>query len=373
MTDSKPDSVGPAPGSPQPEANKGRAVRRRWLAALVGVGIFIAAAVAICFFLLGRWDRDRALSLARQGGFAAAQPLLTSAAERDPADVDVVEALARGYLEAGDASRATPWLSRWCSLRPQQTEPAELRFQVALRLGQPEEAVAAGRHLLTLDPTNHKVRTQVALQCQSLGRLDEAEQECRRCLQDAPDDPAALVLLARVLQQKGDRAAAEAIVDGLLTRDVRSGEVVMLRAVLHLDADQPDKAIPLLRQLVDGWPGQKRFALYQLVVALKRAGENEEAARQEALLHQLQEVEVLLLDSNSNPHHLPLRVRAAEALLEVGRDREAVALLQAALERDPHFSDAHRLLAAWYEKGGQPEKAARHRRLAGDSRAGGSP
>jgi predicted Zn-dependent protease len=364
MPDHSPESVGRTGESSHPRVKEGRSSRRLWLVCLVGGGIVVGVIVAACLLLKGRWDRDRALSLARRGDFAAAEAVLKNAAERDPTDLEVIMTLARGYLDAGEPAKASPLLTRWCELRPQQGEPAELRFRAALQLGLPEAALEAGRHLLSLDPTNGTVRTQVAQVCLSLGRFDEAERECRRSLQDTPGEPVAQVVLAKALSEKGDRAAAEALVEDLLARRVTTAEVLMLRAVLYLDADQPDKAVPVLRQLVDGWPGQKRFALYQLVIALKRAGLEEEAARQEHLLRELQDVEVLLQDSNSNPHNLPLRVRAAEALFAADREREAVALLQAALERDPRYPEAHRLLAAWFEKAGQPVKAAHHRRLA---------
>jgi predicted Zn-dependent protease len=352
----------PTPDPPRTKANSG-GVRRLRLA-IVAAALVVAVAV---YVVPARWERARALSMAARGDFAVAEPGLKTAAERDPTDLDVVKALARGYLSAGDDVRASPFLARWTELRPRQSEPARLRFQNALQLGQTEEALAAGRHLLDLDPADRMARGQVGLVCLSLGKLDEAEQESRHCLRDDPDDPAALLLLGRVLEQKGDRAGAEAVVEGIFARGARSGEAVLLRAVLHLHADQPEKAIPLLRELVERWPGQKRFALYQLVVALKRAGQDEEAARQESLLHQLQTADVLLLDSNSTPHNLPLRVRAARALFAAGRAAEAVALLHAALERDPQFRDAHRLLADWYEKDSQPEEAERHRRLADGS------
>ncbi|HEY8505606.1 MAG TPA: tetratricopeptide repeat protein [Gemmataceae bacterium] len=367
MTDSNPEPVVPAPEPPRAGDRPDRPARRRWPSVLIGVALFVVPAAVVSVVVLGRWDRNRALELFRQGDFAAAEALLKAAAERDPDDAEVAEALARGYVEAGDAAKALPFLTRWCELRPDQVEAADLRFRAALRLDRPEEAIAAGRHLLELDPANGAARAELARLYLSLGRYDEAERECRHRLRDAPDDPAALLLLAKVCQEKGDRAEAEKIVGKLLAGGVRSGEVLMLRAMLYLDADRPEEAVPLLRELAEGWPGQERFALYQLVVALKRAGRDEEAARAEERLHRLQALRVLVLDSNANPHNLPLRARAAEALFEAGRDRDAVALLRDALERDPNFAPAHRLLVGWHEKHGRPAEAARHRRLAGDA------
>src|SRR5262249_27638325 len=157
------------------------------------------------------------------------------------------------------------------------------------------------------------------------------------------------------------------IVDRVLEKDGRNNEALLARALLDIDLDRPDQAIPRLRQVLAQDPSQERFILYQLVVALKRAGQDEEAARTGARLAEVQKLAALLQDSQYRSDDLPLQARAAEALFDAGRDKEAVAVLQAALKRDPHFAAGHRLLATWYDKQGQPDKAAEHRRQAGDS------
>jgi predicted Zn-dependent protease len=332
---------------------------------LAALGLLVAGAL-----LLGRWyhlrqQRQAALHAAREGSFAQAEPLLHQVLERSPADVPVLQALARGYLSANRRSEAEPLLSRWCELRPADPEPFRLRLQLYRKQERNAEALADARHLLELTPGDPALLRQVAVVAFAAGRLAEAEQACRAYLEKDPGQPTTVRLLANVYRARGNFTRAAALIDELLRREPDSFPVLMFRAVLYQDAGQPDKAIPLLQRVVKGDPTRRRTARYQLSLALAQAGREEEARRVMAEVRAMQEAEVLDTARTLQPDNLALQVRAAEALLADGKTEQGLALLQKVLRRDPANGPAHRALARHYDRHGQPDKAVEHRRRAG--------
>ena len=59
-----------------------------------------------------------------------------------------------------------------------------------------------------------------------------------------------------------------------------------------------------------------------------------------------------------------LRCEAGLLCLHNGQDREAARWLTGALQLDPNYAPAHEGLAEYYERAGDPERAAEHRRRA---------
>ncbi len=326
----------------------------------------MAAALLGWRYLQQRRERAHALALAQQGDFAAAAPLLQHVLERSPDDLEVVEALARGHLAARDLARAEPYLSRWCDLQPDETTPFRLRLDVYRQLTLHTKALADARRVLELEPTDFAMRTRVIGLLFSRGRFAAAEQACREALHQRPDAPNLRLLLAEIRRAQGDNPGAGAILDRLLLEQPAHAAALMARAILYFEADQPDRAIPLFRKILAEDPRRQRTARYHLSLALARAGQTEEAERLMAEVRVMQQAEALLTESNTQPTNLDLQLRAARALLDANQPAQALPLLERILTRDPTHAPAHRLLARSYERQGQAERAAHHRRLAGD-------
>ncbi len=334
--------------------------RRRLL-----IGVTVAALVAGAVFGV-RWlqagiERREALRLARDGAFADAEPALRRALERDPRDPEVIKALALGHLAADQPLEAEEFLESWCALSPGDAEPVRRRLDLCLRMKRLPSALEHARRLLELDPDNHALRLQAAQWALTTGSLDEAERHCRHGLEAQPGRREWLYLLASVHHRQGRNAEAAELVDRVYPTFPGA---VLLRGQLHLEAGAPERAVPLLRQvLAQGSDEQRQTARYHLSLALARTGQADEAARLMAEVQARQALELLAKDSHKdNPE---LRLRAAEALLAAGQTAEALRLLDELLRQDPHHAAAHRLLASHYERQGQPERAAEHRRRAG--------
>jgi predicted Zn-dependent protease len=338
--------------------------RRRRRALAVGLLVLAAAVVVAVIWLQRRSDRAEGIQLALDGKMDTAEPLLAAALTRDAKDVEVLRAQALGRLSAGKVAEAEEPLERWRALRLDDPEPHRARIAWALRLDRLPEAVDAARTILALQPDDHDLREQLAYWLVTIGRTDEADIECRRCRRRRPDDPSLAFLQAEIWHRLGENTQAEELVDRLLQVQP-AAPVQVLRGALHLDAGQPEKAVPLLRKALAQRPeGQQQRARHYLSLALAQTGQEAEARK--VLAEGQRQQAVALWEKYGRSESVAYKVSIAEALLATGQTGEAVQLLERAVAQAPGCVAAHRLLAAHYEAQGQPAKAAEHRRLAGE-------
>jgi tetratricopeptide (TPR) repeat protein len=330
---------------------------------VVGAAVVISGVVIWWATHPGR-ERVEGLRAARDGDFARAEPLLMQALERNPADAEVVESLARGHLAAADP-RAAVHLAHWAKLRPDQPEPVRLRMEFCRKHKQREEAFADGKRLLDFEPDNQQLRRTVMNLAFSVGRFEEAEPLCRECIRRQPGDTGLLVMLAEIRRARGDLPGAAAVLDPILKDQPKLASALLLRATIHEEFGEPAKAVPLLREVMASDPRRRATAVYRLSLALERAGRPDEARAALTELRRIQDVDTYAEAIRTQPDNLDLRVRLAESLLAEGDTQDGLNLLSGALALDPRFRPAHRALAAHYEKQGQPDRAAEHRRLAG--------
>jgi predicted Zn-dependent protease len=319
-------------------------------------------------FFVWRLDRDRArrqeaLRVAQLGRFSEAEPLLVRVSQDHPDDAEVAKRLALGYVGANRLAEAEPYFARWCAARPENLEPYKQRIDLWLRWSRLRDAADDARYVLEHEPDNQPLRQQRARWLFVMGRFDEAEGECNLLLRAAPNNPWTLLLQAGLYERQGRLAAATAVADQLLRDRPRFVEAVVLRAELYLEMDQPGQAIPLLRQALAEPGPHRRAALYDLGNALVRTGQTEEAQKVLTEARVLHEIENTTEgDARDNPN---VQVRLAEGLLNAGQPEKALGVLTKILQQDPNCTAAHRVLAAYYEKQGQPELAAEHRRRGG--------
>jgi predicted Zn-dependent protease len=350
-------SDSPVPALPSAEG-KGRVVR-----VLLLLAVFSAAVGAGWWFLRSR-PRDRALTLARDGQFSAAAPQLESVSAHDPEDVEVAEALARGYLEAGDREKARPHLDRWVRLRPDEANPYRLRMGLHRAAKSFGEAQADGLRLLELKPKDDALVLTVAELSFEAGDFEKAEQLYRRALEDQPQARDARRMLGHTLQARNRPRQAADLFDELLKEQPDDTRAMLARGILAVEMGEPAVAIPLLERVVQLDPGRQRTTRAQLARAYGQAGRSEDARRVTEELNALQEEEVLRKALDSQPDNPEVQVRFARAWLARGMTAAALDLLGRLLDRHPDHRGAHRTLAEYYEKAGQREKAAEHRRRA---------
>jgi predicted Zn-dependent protease len=295
-------------------------------------------------------ERDRALQLAQKGQFKAAEPLLLKCLDREPDNVRILRTLAIGYQAEGHVARVGTYLARWCELDPGSAEAHTARFEFFFSTHEWERAREEAERVLQLQSDNHKVKENLLRALEQSGRFAEAEDACRRLLDQRPGDPLLLYHLAEAYRLQGKSEQSAAVLDELLPRmplGSRAG-FLALRGTLYCEAGQYENAVPVLQKALALEPGNDQ-AWYQLLLALSRLGKTSEAEQQlEQFLAKL-DVRLLARDLSALSANARLQLRMADHLLKKGRTEDGVRILRRVLAEDPDNRDALELRKK-YEK-----------------------
>jgi tetratricopeptide (TPR) repeat protein len=321
---------------------------KRWVV-LVFAGTVAAAVIAGVGWEIWAYakasQRREALELFRRGHYAQAEPGLQKALESDAQDVDLVRALALTELALGRSPEAGDFLDRWCSLQPERVEPFLRRMEYRERGQNRDLAIGDGRRILQLQPKNNlEMRRRVAGMMDHSGLHAETESICREGLAEVPHDPVLRYLLAEACHQQGKDVEAGVILDGLIQDGPQAG-VLTLRGILYSKAGRYAEAIPLLRTaLAQGdFDPQAAMARRYLAEALAHTGNAAEADKEMAEYLRYLRIERLLHDIPLQPENLDLKLKAAQSLIELGRNAEAADLVRQVLARNPDQPVAIRL------------------------------
>ncbi|HMG56505.1 MAG TPA: tetratricopeptide repeat protein, partial [Kofleriaceae bacterium] len=193
-------------------------------------------------------DRDTARADALR---TRADELLGNLAEKADRDPLLALALGVGYLQAGSADKAEPWLRRAAEARPRD---AEARFQLGralLKSSHPEAALDALNAALGLDAARLDIAAELARTYEALGRDGDAGALYNRLL--AGPDPG-LELLAQIGKFQArtgapDKAGAQGA--RILAADPRDPAGLYLKGVGLLAAGKPLEAKQQFQRAVE--------------------------------------------------------------------------------------------------------------------------
>jgi cytochrome c-type biogenesis protein CcmH/NrfG len=227
-----------------------------------------------------------------------------------------------------------------------------------------EKAMLDYARVLELAPTNRHARLGLVELLFVEKNLQEAGEHLKIIRQNPENDPRELFVLARFESLQGNTEQARRFLDDLLAKKPDHGEGLYERGLLTEDLAEAEK---YYRKALAGNEGylQARFQLYN---ALLRQGRKQEAdaenAKYKAYREDLEKLPRLLVEADrlASPD---LLADAAAIMLRGSDGRQATQLLFRALHLSPNHKRSHALLADYYEKTKQQEKAARHRQLAG--------
>ena len=274
----------------------------------------------------GRFVTEASLLLAailaeKREDTQAAERVLEKLRESAPEDYRAWLALARWHAGHDEPRQAAEEIDRAAALAPDNSDVLAMSFALALADGRFDEAARlAGRirDLFPQRPDGGLFLAEVAIR---RGEPAQALEPLRESLERLPGHPAVLLSLANVQLLTNRLDDAEKTIRGLVERSERTNPAVgMLEARLLVARQQwlaAVKKLDALRPLVAESSGPKRQIDQMLAECHARLGQADEqlAASQR----------VLSLDSGS----LSARVTAAAALAATGRPEKALAEYEA--------------------------------------------
>ncbi|MCB9896887.1 MAG: tetratricopeptide repeat protein [Planctomycetes bacterium] len=238
----------------------------------------------------------RALLDISEGDYAKAEAAMPSfsgnVAPQVASDVECALALAKAAeLMSDDAllGRAVPLLEKALDKSPRRADVRALLARALVRWQRFEQASDLIDEGLAQDGLDDAGRAE--LECArgflARGRRDgdAAVAAYEKVLELVPDQPQALLGLARCKSDAADYDAARELLDKCLSRDAHDLDALLALADVEGDAGRPDEAEAALRRVLEVKPNHLR-ALWQLSRLLARRGASDEV---DALLKRYEE------------------------------------------------------------------------------------
>jgi predicted Zn-dependent protease len=258
-------------------------------------------------------------------------------------------------------------LQKWLELEPDAPQALYWRGEAWERLHRFEEALTDFQRVIDLRPDRDDARLRLATALVTAHRPAEAVGHYELLHAKHPDASGVVLGLARCRVELGHADEARQLLDDLLPSRPNDGLALGERGKIELLAGSADDAERWLRRAAAAAP-YEREVVYNLIQALQKRGKSAEAADWTARLDKidtdLERMNELLRKIHGSPKDPASRHEAGAILMRNGQEIEGVRWLMNALKQDPDYRPSHELLADYYERHGNPELAAMHRRAA---------
>jgi predicted Zn-dependent protease len=312
-----------------------------------------------------------ALLGAQQGDFAGGEESLKAEVGRNPAEASgVLEALARGYAVAYRRPEAMAALQRLLDRAPTYAPALVVRGAVWESLLQFDAAEKDSRRAVELAPSSAEARVTLAGVLNRTGHTREAIYHYEFAQRTWPGDPAILLGLARAYADAAELNEAQRLLNELLAGHPEHVDALVERGRLALRRGRAAEAEPFLARAVRAAPWH-RDGQQLRCHALKELGQSEAVTLCEARLAELNAEDGLggrlKLRAHDHPDDAAVRWELWEWSLRNGQEREGLAWLYELVRLAPRHTKAQAALADYFERAGQPRRAALHRATAAGS------
>jgi tetratricopeptide (TPR) repeat protein len=297
--------------------------------------------------------------------------------KEDPSAFLVLEALVRAYVRMYRPGDADFCLRFWLERESDNTQAVYLKGLVREQMGREQEAIDEYRQVLKLDPQFHPARARMCNLLLARYGGDEALPHLEYLEKEQPGNLDTQVMLAKCLDQLGQRDQAEEILDSVLASHPYYPDALAQRGKLALRAGQYEQAEAWLREAVRLMPGEHE-AQDQLYKCLSRQGKTEEARKAEMRLKEIEDDiehlhELVTQQMPRSPHDARLHYQAGMLALRAGMVQEAIRWFESAVRENPGHVEAHKALARYYRRVGQRLIAREHERKANTGRLDRAP
>lgn len=313
------------------------------------------------------WAQERKLlDVQRRGLSADAEPKLRAWADQQTHGRTLVyEALAEGCLKELRIPAALKFLNEALREAPYNVVALRHRGRLYLQLGNLQEAAVDFRTADVTEPGHPAGRLLLADSLVRTGRFAEATPLLKQLDKERPDDVNVLVALALCHVAAREFEPAANLLSRALERQPRHAPALLERGRLELEQNRPNLAEPWLRRSLEADPADRR-AHYLLFQCLRLQAKDEAADRQ---LIQAKRVgadltrlrEIITDELAKRPNDAALHHELGVLYLRNGQPKQGVDWLERALKLDARHRPTHESLAEYYDKAGQPDRAAFHR------------
>jgi predicted Zn-dependent protease len=314
----------------------------------------------------GGVDLEYMLLSAQRGDLAQAESyLVRRALENDEDTLPILEVLTKAYAQAYRLLDARECVCRWLELAPDDVLAWTWQGQLAQDAFNNAEALHAYTRVVELDPNNDDARLVVAsfLIRKSAPQALEHFQYLRR---RQGDTPLVLVGLASCERSLSHPDEARRLLEQVLASQPHNWSALAERGRLALEYESPQEGERWFRQALAITPYEKdiNYSLYQCLVRLDKKSEAEaQLAKLKCTEADLDQLRSLLRKTGKDADDPSLPCEVGQILLRNGQESAGVRWLQRALARNPGYVPAHQALADYYERTGNAEQAAVHRRV----------
>ncbi len=234
---------------------------------------------------------------------------------------------------------------------PKDSAALALRSTLSIQAGDPQQISTAVKDLQSLvskQPQDGNLRTELGRALMAQGRIDEARVQFEEASRIQPSVPAPKVLLAEVYSKKGDYTRALALTDEVLSANQNVLAARLIRTSALLGLKDNERAKRELENLVKVAP-QSMDAKYQLGYVLYTERNYKQA---QAMFEDLQRA--------GDPRGINGLVETEVAQKDF---KAAAALVESQLQKDPKRQDLRAALAGVFTRGGQYDEALKQYRI----------
>lgn len=313
---------------------------------------------------------ERACLRAHQGDTEGVKIYLTLLMdEKGPRGPMAQEALGLGYFQLRQLEPASKYLEPLLRANPNHLAVRLARAQMALGGDDFEGAIRDCRQAIDLSPNAFQPRYILADALHHEGRILEAIKELEPLVQAYPKRTEGLLALALFRADLHQFAKAQKLYDDALALEPNSVPALIERGRVALHQGKPGEGEPFVRRALALQPKDGE-ALDTMIKILEKQDKTEEAA---ALKKQLDDIESavgqafrasMAMKDNTATTKASDLVAMGDRYRQTGKDDEANRWYWNALQLDPANQEARLALADFFERTGEPYRAAYQRKLA---------